>query len=157
VEQLEALEDTVKDLKETLAETRNNLQELDDQLATLRTRHASLNSNVQGLEGEIEGAVQKTVRDAYGNLEGSILGALEALQDEMLRPPRSDREGGERRDHGTPNSSGHYRSQRSNASGECADKIISPEPLFTEVNGESDSGEGENEEDNEHDEDPSGQ
>ncbi len=154
-EQLESLADTVQELKQTLANTRDDLQELDDQLTTLRTRHASLNSNVQGLEGEIEGAVQKTVRDAYANLEGSILGALEALQDEMLRPPSAGGDEGQERNRKSSGPAGHYRSRSSDESDEYADKIISAEPLFSEVDGQSDSGEDVNDEHDENDEDHS--
>lgn len=129
-EQLEALDETVKNLQDTLSSTQENLEKFDDRLNALRNRHASLNRTVEGMEEKVEGAVQKTVRDAYGSLEGSILGALEALQDEMLRPGGKNQKGGD--------DSTHHRSRSGDSTDEYADKIISAEPLFSEVDEQSD-------------------
>lgn len=130
-QRIDDVDEAIETLKDSVGASQEQFDDLNERLQTLRTRQASLNSDVQALEGEIEGAVQKSVRDAYNSLEGSILGALEALQDEMLRPAGSREE--DTRGRGGSGSPGSYLSGDKNATESYADKIISAEPLFAEV------------------------
>ena len=132
-EKLDSIDQDLSILQKKLSENGSRVGSIAREVKDLRGRHASLRSDFDSLENELEGAVQRAVKHSYQSLEGSLLGALEALQDEMLRSSDGGRErknGGAR---GRSSGGSSYRKRSSTKGQGAPDKIISAEPLFAET------------------------
>jgi len=75
---LQEVEVELKSHGRSVAELRTDLNALHQQLAELR-------NDFEVLEGELAGRARTLVAESYRGLEGTVLGALEAVRDEMLR------------------------------------------------------------------------
>jgi predicted nucleic acid-binding Zn-ribbon protein len=140
-EKLQAIEGVLHNVQAKLRERNGDVSSLAKEMETLRSRHAGLSNDFEVLESELQGEVQRSVKNSYRRLESTVLGALEELQDEMLRSTHEirGRKDGPGRAH--PGTGHHFHTGSAKKSGgNGSNKIISAEPLFSEV---------------EHDEEPS--
>lgn len=139
-EKLRAIDGSLHDMQAKLRENGSDVSSLAREMEVLRNRHAGLSSDFEVLESELEGAVQRSVNNSYQRLESTVLGALEALQDEMLRAPYEGRPVKDRAGNGRSGAGRPYRRPSSKKSGgNGATKIIAAEPLFADTEHESDS------------------
>ena len=100
----------------------------------LRRQLGELQHDFEVLQGELSGSIRRMVSESYGTLEGTFVGALEAVSSQMLRgssPLKNGRESKLSAAHG-PNGSSGDRGRQGMLSGPSS-KIISAEPLFAEA------------------------
>lgn len=128
---MDQMEERLDSLEEGLTEQKPKINRLRGELDNLGQQHADLRNDFDAIEDELQGRVRRAVEKAYNRLEGTLLGGLEALQDEMLRPdPRTESRNGRSRSIGPGQGTRGYRS--GDTDGTPPDKIISAEPLFSE-------------------------
>lgn len=133
-EKLQGIEGVLRNIQEKLRDKNSDVSSLAKEMETLRSRHAGLSNDFEVLESGLEGEVQRSVKNAYRRLESTVLGALEELQDEMLRSTHDirGRKDGPGRGHPGPGRHFHTGSAKKSG-GNGSNKIISAEPLFSEV------------------------
>ena len=131
---LQGLERTVQHFQAQLREHSSDGRKLSEGLAHMRKELSDLRNDLDVVEVELRGSVSQLASDSYKQLEATVLGALEVLQDEMLRAADKLRGSGERPASWKPSPSARIgttsgKDSRRRASG----KIIPAEPLFAEL------------------------
>jgi uncharacterized protein YoxC len=130
LDSFQRLEKTVQNLQTEISKTASDTRKTSAGLAAIHDEVESIKNEFSAVEGELRGAINRQVSDAYQKLESTVLSALEAVQDEMLL--------GACRLHGWQASrpltaeaslSRTPKDVRSRSNG----KIISAEPLFAEA------------------------
>ena len=82
---LQRLDQAAQSLQAELRENASDTRKLSGTLSALRAELEDLRGDFQALQGELDGTVRQLVAARCGELEGTVLRALEAVQDEMLR------------------------------------------------------------------------
>jgi len=124
---LQRLERAAQNLQAGLRDNASDARSLSAGLATMRKELEELRSDFEALQAELRGSVGQMVSESYQQLEGTVLSALEALKDGMLRAatvPHSPSAG-----HGPRPT--FDRSSGKDSRRRQPDKIIRAEPLFT--------------------------
>ena len=82
---LQRLERAAQSLQAELRDNASAVRDLSAGLAAMRKESEELRSDFEALQSELRGSVDQKVSDSYQQLEGTVLSALEALKDGMLR------------------------------------------------------------------------
>ncbi len=132
---VQRLDRATHNLQAGLRDDASDVRKLSATVNTLRKEAAELRNDFEALEVELHGSVRQLVSDSSQQLEGTVLSALEAVQDEMLRGTRKLRAsrnsasgpgpGGPRPRLGRPVYKGSH--------GRPSGKIVAAEPLFSEL------------------------
>jgi len=122
------LERRLEGLRSELAMQGAGAERLRTDLEGLRSRLGELGTDLEVLGSELNGSVRALVEESYQGLEGTVLGALEAVQDQMLLGTARLRGV-----HGPGSPPGRSTERpRSDTHGTRRSKIISAVPLFGE-------------------------
>ena len=122
---LQRLDRTVQRFQADLRQHPSDGRRLSEALAQMHKDLAELRNDLDVVETELRGSVGQFVSDSYKQLEGTVLSALEVLQDEMLRGASKLRRAGD----SAPSRRPDGRDSMRRPSG----KIIPAEPLFADL------------------------
>ena len=122
----EGMEEGLRESRAELEQHARSVAELRADLNALHEQLADLRNDSEVLEGELAGRVRTLVSESYRALAGTVLGAHEAVRDEMLRGAKKLRHPHDPR---PPTGRWGERGQ-SDAHRQSERKIISALPLF---------------------------
>jgi len=132
--QVQRLDGAVQRLQADLRECASDGRKLSEGAGALQKELAEVRSDLGVVEVELRGAVNQLVSDSYQQVEGTVLGALEAMQDEMLRGAARLHRPGYMAASWKPAPPGGVRRPSGRDSGRrTGSKIISAKPLFGDL------------------------
>jgi len=131
---LQRLDKATHNLQAEIRDAASDTRKLGASLDAVRAGLDDLRSDFTALEGELRGSVNQQVSDSYQKLESTVLSALEAVQDDMLRGASKLRAWQSPTPPSRPAPNGKLGTRGlKDSRRKATSKIISAEPLFADA------------------------